>query len=65
MSQPSATRPEDPGILAPTFDRLWPVFGDTSQFEPLLTAIDEAVVRQACYSRLARFHRTLERHYSV
>jgi hypothetical protein len=47
-------------IAGAIFDRLWPV-DDASGFAVLLRAIDEALLRHQCRSRLDRFHRMLQR----
>ena len=44
------------------FDRLWPV-DDASRFAALLRAIDGALLRHQCRSRLDRFHRMLQREH--
>jgi hypothetical protein len=52
--------PESARMVRLIFDRLWPV-DDGSKFGALLRAIDEAIFRHQCRSRLNRFHRMLER----
>ena len=51
---------EEARLLSPVLWDLWPARA-TSRFANLLRAIDEAVVRQRCVSRLRRVHRMLAR----
>lgn len=47
-------------LLSPTFQDLWPAEA-TSGFASLLRAIDQAILRQRCLSRLRRMQRMLAR----
>ena len=47
-------------LLSPTFQDLWPA-EVTSGFASLLRAIDQAILRQRCLSRLRRMQRMLAR----
>jgi hypothetical protein len=46
------------------FEQLWRV-EETDDFKALLGAIDDALTRHQCRSRLDRFHRMIERYNRV